>query len=110
MKMKVDVTYEESLHLFRAKLMGSCCIDFENGDGTNECECPNTDCDNCRIAAAEYKVIESLKKQISKKPVQLQFNPNGFMTWRCPNCGDFHRSEFAIKFCSDCGQAIDWEV
>lgn len=58
------MTYEEVKKLFKAKFAGTCCIDFENGDGTNECESPNTDCDNCRIAEAERMILEALDRMI----------------------------------------------
>lgn len=61
--MRSEMTYNEVKTIFRTNFLGSCCIDFENGDGTNECECPNSDCDHCRVAEAERMILEALEKQ-----------------------------------------------
>lgn len=85
--------------LSRFKSFGRFC-NYHNGACDHKCG-------ECELI--ESATIEALEKQIPKKPKRLIFNADGFMTFLCPNCGDFHRSEFEIKFCSDCGQAIGWK-
>lgn len=98
--MKHEMTYEEVKKIFRTKFLGTCCIDFENGDGTNECECPNTDCDNCRIAEAELMILEALEKQTLK---QIRSIYSG-RYYRCPVCNE----QVAKKqnYCEFCGQRL----
>lgn len=100
------MTYEEVKKIFRTKFLGTCCIDFENGDGTNECECPNTDCDNCRIAEAERMILEALKKQIPKKPIKVRCT-NGRFSYICPMCNTGLLSKCGCQN-NGCRQAIDW--
>ena len=70
----------------------------------NRCE------DNYNLYIAEEMAIEALEKQIPKKPVEG--NPDDF--WEsgndyCPICGFAVRvEEYKDKYCSKCGQAIDW--
>jgi hypothetical protein len=109
------MTYEEVKRIFRTKFLGTCCIDFENGDGTNECECPNTDCENCRIAEAERMILEALEKQIPKKPIATTKEKRSlgeYDDWQsCPRCkttfGYCTRKD-EVTYCPKCGQAIDW--
>lgn len=53
--------------------------------------------------------IEALEKQIPKKPND-KFNVPGYVLAYgiCPSCNRGVNSD--MKFCSECGQAIDWEV
>ena len=103
------MTHEEVKRIFSTVFMGACCIDFENGDGTNECECPDSDCDNCRIAEAERMILEALEKQIPKKPINpIDEDGYGFRVfWNCPNCNIQSTNE-DVLYCPICGQRIDW--
>lgn len=56
----------------------------------------------------DMKIVEALEKQISKKPSNLRFTPDGFMHWNCAQCGESNRYEYTINYCNMCGQAIDW--
>ena len=51
--------------------------------------------------------IQALEKQIPKKP-EMYIGDYEFERWPiCPKCkGELHPN--GEKFCSDCGQAIDW--
>lgn len=102
------MTYEEVKRIFRTKFLGTCCIDFENGDGTNECESPNTTCEECRIAEAERMILEALEKQIPKKPIE-DAEHIGWLIWRCPMCGkEVGRVLEPLQHHCECGQAVDW--
>lgn len=52
------------------------------------------------IDEVEDVVINALKKQIEKKPVGLYKNI-------CPSCS-WHIVGSNQKYCSDCGQKLDW--
>ena len=63
-------------------------------------------CENCEINAA----IKALEKQIPKKPVSKYKYRDGENV--CPSCETESRCRIVmswVKFCPDCGQAIDWE-
>lgn len=58
-----------------------------------------------------HAVIQiALEKQIPKKPEVYEYAENQF-TPCCPCCGDtWNMNEYGggMKFCWECGQAIDW--
>nr|DAH63550.1 MAG TPA: DNA-directed RNA polymerase [Caudoviricetes sp.] len=31
-----------------------------------------------------------------------------YYEWNCPKCDEFHMAHVPDKYCSHCGQAIDW--
>lgn len=51
--------------------------------------------------------IESLEKQIPKKPIEKD---EGWIRWFCPTCNSQVGAVMERKyhFCDECGQAIDW--
>ena len=59
------------------------------------------------------KAIESLEKQIPKKPIGKTDPMFGDVTTVCPNCGNgglvnpFVRNR-VYGYCPKCGQALDW--
>ena len=53
-------------------------------------------------------IIECIEKQIPQKPIELKFCLDGFASYRCGSCGYYYRVECPPKYCSNCGQAIDW--
>jgi hypothetical protein len=53
--------------------------------------------------------IEALEKQIPKKPLDVVTDDNEFICMICPSCEQI-AVEFNDKYCSRCGQAIDWSV
>lgn len=65
-----------------------------------------------RYAEAVDMAIESLKKQILKKPTPVILGKVFKDTlYNCPCCGDdWNANEYgsAMQFCWTCGQAIDW--
>lgn len=64
--------------------------------------------------AAIDLAIEAIKKQIPKKPIDAYktWDYGNISRWVCPSCSYEHRSSSArscaYKYCTDCGQAIDW--
>lgn len=62
-----------------------------------------TKCDDCEFPII-YKVLE---KQIPKKPIRGYTCKANNDSWRsCPEC---HARQWDThKYCSQCGQAIDW--
>ena len=62
-----------------------------------------------KTKAAFDDAIEALEKQIPKKPTHLESVPH----YRCPRCNDavklYEESPtHTIKYCTWCGQALDW--
>lgn len=58
-------------------------------------------------ASCKRLAIEALEKQIPKKTTKIQRVPNGWLTYgHCPNCDSFTRN--TLKYCGNCGQALDW--
>lgn len=64
---------------------------------------------------ANNKCIElckkALEKQIPKKPILDTIFPSGVKWWRCPVCNKIIVGCIANrpqKYCSNCGQALDW--
>lgn len=60
-----------------------------------------------------YRIIEALEKQIPMKPLATATmttlnTPNDKYCWVCPNCVKARITETQVKYCSECGQAIDW--
>ena len=111
------MTYEEVKRIFRMQFLGTCCIDFENGDGTNECAMPNSNCDDCKIAEAERMILEALDKQIPQKPNKAIDSAWGIEKEVnvCPCC-DYYLGNYAfipcetgfnggVVYCEVCGQA-----
>lgn len=60
--------------------------------------------------ALEVAVIV-LEKQIPKKPILNIIYPSGIKSYNCPICKKGCLVKTALycpKYCSDCGQALDW--
>ena len=58
-----------------------------------------------------YTAISALEKQIPKKPILDTIFPSGVKWWRCPVCNKIIVGCIANrpqKYCSNCGQALDW--
>lgn len=53
------------------------------------------------------KAKEALEKQIPKKPISLGEDIDRDVG-QCPNCKEIIDTYEDYKYCSDCGQAIDW--
>ena len=51
--------------------------------------------------------ISALEKQIPKKPISLGEDIDRDVG-QCPNCKEIIDTYEDYKYCSDCGQAIDW--
>ena len=58
-------------------------------------------------AVAIATAIEALEKQIPKKPITLGEDIDRDVG-QCPNCKEIIDTYEDYKYCSDCGQAIDW--
>ena len=58
-------------------------------------------------AIAIDTAIEALEKQIPKKPISLGEDIDRDVG-QCPNCKEIIDTYEDYKYCSDCGQAIDW--
>ena len=67
------------------------------------------------MAEAQKIAIESLEKQIPKKPIDKTHPDNvcariyeNFDIIVCPTCGKRLKLKSKGKYCDKCGQAIDW--
>lgn len=58
-------------------------------------------------AIAIDTAISALEKQIPKKPISLGEDIDRDVG-QCPNCKEIIDTYEDYKYCSDCGQAIDW--
>ena len=58
-------------------------------------------------AIAIDTAIEALEKQIPKTPISLGEDIDRDVG-QCPNCKEIIDTYEDYKYCSDCGQAIDW--
>ena len=50
--------------------------------------------------------IQALEKQIPKKIVR--FNENFYTFYTCPDCMKYFNGMVKPRYCSGCGQALDW--
>ncbi len=50
-------------------------------------------------------ILEAREKQIAKKPIP---HPDDSKTNYCPTCGSYYGILHAIRYCSVCGQKLDW--
>ena len=69
--------------------------------------CYVTDYDETPLKIA----IESLEKQIPMKPQEIneeRIRLDAIWDWSCSNCGRFHRNDYPLNYCSECGQKVDW--
>lgn len=53
--------------------------------------------------AAEKQVAVEVKESVRYKDAKC-------IDWLCPACGRFHRNEYEMNYCSDCGQKVRWTV
>lgn len=70
-------------------------------------QCDQASASDIRLYHALDTAVEALEKQIPKKSteyVDYEFS----VVWTCPTCWRVHITEWKTKYCSDCGQAIDW--
>ena len=85
----------------------------------NEIEKAINDLDNLRscesISSNHFKevhgnnlelAISALEKQIPKKPILMQLSEPEYMC----ECGMKYWRKGGVKYCIECGQAIDWSV
>lgn len=50
-----------------------------------------------------------IEKATPKKPILGHADKDlSYYEWNCPTCDEFHMSHVIEKYCSHCGQAIDW--
>ncbi len=59
---------------------------------------------NGRPLQAREKAIEALKKQIPKKPIDVDVTGNCIIG-KCPVC---NRLAWTFRYCKSCGQRLDW--
>lgn len=55
--------------------------------------------------------IISLKKQMPETPILDIIYPSGIKSYNCPVCGKgclVRTDSYCPKYCSNCGQALDW--
>ena len=50
--------------------------------------------------------IQALEKQVLKKLVR--FNENFYTFYTCPDCMKYFNGMVKPRYCSGCGQALDW--
>lgn len=85
----------------------------------NECNNRHRGCEDMeKLKDFSDTVLGTLEKQIPKKPIRASDRLTRKQVWICPVCGGsgddeeidrLFREEFGHeKYCSDCGQALDW--
>ncbi len=63
------------------------------------------------VQQAENCAVEALEKQIPKSPILDIIYPSGIRSYKCPVCGKgclVRTNLYYPKYCSNCGQALDW--
>ena len=98
------MTNDEALTNIACALSGGChqiCNNKYRGDCTDE-----------EIIEASRIAITALERRIPEKPKLFEWDTeNHLFTYCCPVCGDtWNMDEFGdgMKYCWECGQAIDW--
>ena len=67
--------------------------------------------EDCRMSAEAMKLaIETLEKQIPKKPIFEREQTSPFGVDDVPYCPNCKCSLPEVSYCEECGQAIDWEA
>lgn len=98
------MTYEEAMKILHPSTTLTALAEVEYYGGFNGQE--------AKIKAVEEACLiacKALEKQIPKKPNDKFNVPHYVLAYGiCPSCGLGVNSD--MKFCSECGQAIDWEV
>ena len=64
-----------------------------------------------RVSEALEIAVIALKKQIPKNPILNIIYPSGIKSYNCPVCGKgclVRTDSYCPKYCSNCGQALDW--
>lgn len=65
---------------------------------------------DCAEFMTKSVVREAVEKTDSKKPLYIKEHDDIYFDWQCPNCKrEFIKSTQCVKYCVDCGQALDWE-
>lgn len=59
----------------------------------------------CKVCIERVR-LESLEKQIAKKPLDKKHLTDFLSVGFCPCCGEGTNEE--MKFCSECGQKLNW--
>lgn len=63
------------------------------------------------ITEALNMAIEALEKQMPEAPILDIIYPSGIKSYNCPVCGKgclVRTDSYCPKYCSNCGQALDW--
>lgn len=64
-----------------------------------------------KCSEALETTIIALKKQMPKTPILDLIYPSGIKSYNCPVCGKgslIGGNSYYPKYCSNCGQALDW--
>lgn len=67
------------------------------------------------LGQAAFAAIKDVKKQIAKQPTEIKSVDftgsirNSFKNGNCPCCNAHVDTDDNRKFCSECGQKLDWE-
>ena len=64
--------------------------------------------DNFEAVKAMQEVIPILEMHIKQSPPQKIFPDDRFLAYVCPRC-ESSNIRNGVKFCTECGQALDWE-
>lgn len=63
------------------------------------------------IDKAYDDAIHILTRDIPMKPQEIneeRIRLDGIWEWSCGNCGRFHRNDYPLNYCNECGQKVDW--
>lgn len=52
-------------------------------------------------------IMEAVEKQIGVKPIAVSID--NAVNWTCGACRSIHRSRGKVKYCCDCGRAVNWK-
>lgn len=98
------MTLEEAIRLLDPETTGEAIAEIEYYNGfSGKTAAIQAITDACEIA------VEAMGRQIPKKPKleYIDYLDVDTKITHCPSCGNSYVDE-TEKYCSDCGQALDW--
>lgn len=83
------------------------CLEEIRDEMCSHCDREACEFELCRKTEALNRAILLFNKQIPKKPEERYIYESFVTDWLCPTCGRFHRTDYPLEYCSNCGQKIN---
>ena len=93
------MTTEKAIEYWKAR--------YENTKYFDDVHCDASELrEHKEYVEALKETITALEKQVPKKIVR--FNENFYTFYTCPDCMKYFNGMVKPRYCSGCGQALDW--